>query len=352
MRAVSFSPNGKVLAASGGASTRLFDTATGKELVKIDRRASGLRFSPDGLALVGAVAGTVYHWDATTGRPLIPAGGESPIRQIAVTPDGKQVVTLCQQGDAHIWDTGTGAHLRQVRMSPWLGFALTPDGRFLVWPEADETIRYKGADEPNAIHSGTRLRVFDLTEGKSVERFAGFEGGAEGLFFAPDGKALVTVGFADTQVRIWNVATGKKARSFSVREPGARITHARLSPDGKVLAVANQKPRANSLNLEYISRLWDLASGKELDGKPGHWADPEVMALAPDGKTMAVATQAGSIRFEDVATGRVQKELRMPNGPATALAFGPNGQLFSGTLEATVLAWDPKSVRFPPAEQK
>ena len=43
-------------AASGGSGTRLFDTATGRERVKIDRRAIGLRFSPDGATLVGAVA--------------------------------------------------------------------------------------------------------------------------------------------------------------------------------------------------------------------------------------------------------------------------------------------------------
>jgi hypothetical protein len=94
-------------------------------------------------------------------------------------------------------------------------------------------------------------------------------------------------------------------------------------------------------------RLWDVASGKELDEQPGHWFDPEVMALVPDGKMMAVATHAGKFEFQSVATGEVQKEIRMPRGRAMALTFGPAGQLFSGTPDATVLVWD-KTAAKPP----
>src|SRR5439155_23954419 len=93
VRSLAFSPDGKTLAASGGSTTRLFDTATGRERVKIDGRAIGLRFSPDGATLVGAVAGTIYRWDAATGRSLIPEGGDSPVAQIAVTADGRRLVS-------------------------------------------------------------------------------------------------------------------------------------------------------------------------------------------------------------------------------------------------------------------
>ena len=102
---------GRTLAASDGRSTRLFDTATGKERLKIDREAIGLRFSPDGATLVGAVAGTIDRWDAATGRSLIPEGGDCAVNQIAVTADGDRIVTRGWNGDAHIWDARTGEHL-------------------------------------------------------------------------------------------------------------------------------------------------------------------------------------------------------------------------------------------------
>ena len=99
-------------------------------------------------------------------------------------------------------------------------------------------------------------------------------------------------------------------------------------------------------------KLWDVATGKEVAGPPPPWFDPAVMAVAPDGKTKAVATPGGTIQFQDVATGRVRGEFRGPPEPVTALAIGPDGRLFTGTPDGTVLAWDPRAVKPPPADRK
>ena len=42
----------------------------------------------------------------------------------------------------------------------------------------------------------------------------------------------------------------------------------------------------------------------------------------------------------------------LPRDRVTALAFCPSGQLFSGTLDATVLAWDPRVAKLPSVERK
>src|SRR5947208_9609616 len=39
-------------------------------------------------------------------------------------------------------------------------FALSPDGRFLVWPEADEAFEFPDADRPGVTRTGCRLRRF------------------------------------------------------------------------------------------------------------------------------------------------------------------------------------------------
>jgi len=72
------------------------------------------------------------------------------------------------------------------------GLGLSADGRFLVWAVADETVKYKDANQPNAIITGNRLKMLDLTTGKLIERFGGFEGDANDQFFTADGKTLVT----------------------------------------------------------------------------------------------------------------------------------------------------------------
>jgi RNA polymerase sigma factor (sigma-70 family) len=398
VRSVAFSPDGKTVAASGGSATRLFDAATGKEKLKIDRKAIGLHFSPDGASLVGAVSGAIYVWDAATGKPLTPEGGDSVVGQIELTADGKRMVTRGQDGDAHVWDAGTDEHLRRVSVGWQRGLALSPDGRFLVWPVADEKVQFKVPDEPNAIYTGNRLRMLDLTTGKFVDRFGGFEGDAHDLFFTEEGKTLVTVDHRDGTVRFWDVETGKVERSFRVAEKKYSVWHARLSPDGKVMAVTYQ-PSGRGFFSPFAVKLWDTATGKELHDLPGHRYYVEAMAFSPDSKylvtgseplgdfaqkqlklppdqvfvwdvetgkavarlpigasagafspdskTLAVATPDGTIQLWDVATWKVRGEFRGPRERVMVLTFGPDGQLFSGSLDTTVLAWDTRKAKRP-----
>ena len=350
IRSLAFSPDGKTLAAaSDGPSIRLFDTATGKERLKIDREAIGLCFSPDGATLVGAVAATIDRWDATTGKSLIPEGGNSTIDQIAVTADGNRIVTRGWNGDAHIWDARTGAHQRRLGLGR---FALSPVGRFLVWPVGDETIQFKDADDPKVTHQGSRLRMIDVASGRPVERFGGYEGYPHNLFFTDGGRTLVTVdhGRRDAVVRLWDVATGRVARSFPARGPGApcNVWSSRLSPDGRLLAVRYLEQPVSAQVGRDVMRFWDIASGKELGEPPPLWFGDDVIAVSPDGKTVAVAGYDRTIQVRDAATGRVLGQIGGLSERATALAIGPDGRLYSGSLDGTVLAWDPRAAK-PPA---
>src|SRR5262249_57557106 len=94
--------------------------------------------------------------------------------------------------------------------------------------------------------------------------------------------------------------------------------------------------------------------GREGGGPPPPWFDPGGRAFARDGKAMAVALPpyGTTVEFRDAATGQVRGEFRGPPGRVTALAFGPDGQLFTGAPDATVLAWDPRAVKPPPADRK
>jgi WD40 repeat protein len=117
-----------------------------------------------------------------------------------------------------------------------------------------------------------------------------------------------------------------------------------------VLAVMYQE-QTSSINDRTAVKLWGIATGKELDGRPAPWFDDEVMAFGPDGKTIAAPTDEGTIVFRDAATGRVRGEFHGPRGRVTALAFGLDGRLFTGSLDATVLAWDPRAADGPPADR-
>src|SRR5262249_7802313 len=81
-----------------------------------------------------------------------------------------------QGGDAHVWDTQAGEHLRRVSVRFQHQFALSPDGRLLVWPEMDPAIAFPSPNLDGTTRIGSRLRLMDVTTGKIDERFGGFEG--------------------------------------------------------------------------------------------------------------------------------------------------------------------------------
>ena len=110
---VAFAPEGKTVAAAAD-NIYLYDPDTGKERLRIERRARGLAFSRDGSVLTGAVSGAIYRWDAASGRQLTPAAAQdSAVEQILVTADCQGVFTTDQDGDLYMWDAAGGKSPRE-----------------------------------------------------------------------------------------------------------------------------------------------------------------------------------------------------------------------------------------------
>jgi RNA polymerase sigma factor (sigma-70 family) len=434
IESVAFAPDGKTVAAAGD-KVHLYDPATGKERLRIGRRAQRLAFSRDGSVLTGAVSGAIYRWDAASGRPLTPAAGQdSAVEQVLVSPDGRSLFTTDQDGDLYVWDTAGGKPTRRVAGGIERGVVASPDGRFLAWAVADESVRIDGVP-PRGFPTGSRVRLYDVAGERVLDRFPGFAENASVAAFLPDGKTLLTLGGGVSTVRLWDVESGKERRSFPVspkldanlsdttRWSYLRWTtrRAALSSDGKALAIGLDRESFRSEDGGVPVRLWDVATGRaraELNeplntedvpdeaGEGGttdlsrarfnwkmkategrafspdgrlvaDWAENPFgrsrmdhvyvwdattgraaatlaagprpgaanAAFAPDGRTLATASADGTIRLWEVATWQVRAEFRGHRDRVTALAFGPDGRLFSGGLDTVVLGWDVRPPR-------
>jgi RNA polymerase sigma factor (sigma-70 family) len=332
VRAVSlaFAPNSKVLASgSMDGSVRLWDTGP-KELRKLDGHggwASALAFAPDGKVLVSAgggdhsggvprveyqVGSTIRLWNASTGEELPQSRGlHSDVVCVALSPDGRTVVTGSKDHAVRLWEAATGRALRLLEghRGTVNGVAFSPDGKVVASASEDRTIR-----------------LWSTGTGKSLRVLRGHESGVRGLAFAPEGKVLASAGgYLDNTVRLWDVATGKEARQFKGHRTGVQAVA--FSPDGSVLASAGGMlllvPDRGSDNSVH---LWDVATGRELRKFGGPDEDHGISALAfsRDGKMVASGCRGGPIRLWEAATGRQRLELKGTRGDG-ALAFSPSG---------------------------
>lgn len=267
--------------------------------------------------------------------------GELRAAWLAATPDGKQLITVTQNGVILIWDAVSGRLIRKLGV---------PD---------ESSLASRACISPNcktvALAQRQRLRLMDVTTGKHIDlepfgaggnrRFADVAFSADGKTVAcagtfpsapaqrpqwevtlcnvSSGKQLQTIKceqpvigrvgfipgtskliFADEQaVHVWDAATGREIRKWLAEESNAR---AELSPDGRMLAVGRNVAAVGPHR--YRVALWDARTGKKLHELD---ADPELLldlAFTSDAKRLAGAGNR-DIRVWDTSTGRLQRDL-------------------------------------------
>jgi WD40 repeat protein/DNA-binding SARP family transcriptional activator len=196
---VTFSPDSRILAtASLGsptatASVRLFDLQTGRQIAEAPVQGSlqDLDFSPNGKLLAATGLGDDIVIMDVERRSVVRTFAHPVLKgAIRFSPDGKTIATGDLHGDIDFWDPLAG---RQV------GRTLGARNGWTGSVSFDRTGTELASTSPDG-----KIRLWDLASGKLIgSPLPGGDGSGWGTFF-PDGKHVIST-FADGTGVIWNV---------------------------------------------------------------------------------------------------------------------------------------------------
>jgi WD40 repeat protein/DNA-binding SARP family transcriptional activator/class 3 adenylate cyclase len=360
-RGVSWSPDGRYIAASSESATRVWRAATGRlahTLLGHTGYVLSVAWSPDSSRLVtGGSDGTAKVWEigVKDARELWSLSGQetrSGIVGVAFSPNGTRVMA----GDAaisgvKIWDLGSsgGAEWANLPASGDPAAEFMPDGQVVV------------ARSPNDVHA---LTIWDLHTGRALRTLGPARDGFFGIDafdISPSGESIGVGGWGahccgGEVARAWDSATGEELFriwhrldvnnvAFSpdgeyfvtaswdgtakiidqsgrvirvLHDEGFNIRDARFSPDGLLVATAASAEEPGRSRV----RIWDWQRGQLVRTII---ANASVLEFDPSGPEIATAGPEGPVELWDMETGTPLSVLGGQSGGFTDVAFSPDG---------------------------
>ncbi len=353
-RFLDFSPDGRVLVASGEDGTvQRWKTADGSRLSTTESpvpNLSGCRvqaLSTD-KALAYAMKGiVVYVWEIPSGKLLSPQGGHAgPIRGVAVTADNQHIITSAEDG-LKKWELKTGRPVGEVKLQqPNFGFTGPMDAVLFAPNLKFALMRDSGG-----------FAVYDLTTGlQEYVLPTPFNTNATAKFAADGQKVVIAAWSFDpkqtpARVQVWDVATGKRYASLEL--PNYNVVSADLTPNGRFLVTAGRKVAAKELSggmnekdNRFLITTWEAATGQakgEFTDKSG-FSNPFVTA-APDNQSALVSTPQGGLVIYDLTTAKVTKSLDLNrNSVGLAPVFSPDGKKFAVACQSAFMPNNPAKI--------
>jgi RNA polymerase sigma factor (sigma-70 family) len=388
---IAFLPDGKSFVAGSGSgrlppargqSIRVWDSASGKELRRLEGYPDGvefLGFSPKSQLVAfrgGEPIDVVRLWDAAAGKelPLV-----NPVRwtgTVECYDDGKLVVLSAKAGSFRLLDVETGMTRVEGELDNRSAvvntFARAPGGKYLALACTEQSVArrreyvvrlwdvaagraVRSMDAPGGVRrlawspdgstliglcDGHKALLWDAQSGRERERMEADTYGP--LAFSPDGKRMVYVADFGGSLAIRDLATGKEMKppagsGWVMARSGVAFT-----PDGKSLFAGSGS----------AIRCWDAATGEEKFGTADIREMVSHSALSRDGRLLATADRVGGVHLWDGTTGRPIRTLIEPPKAAslprvqTSVAFTGDSHYLVAidahlqTHERTVWVWD------------
>ena len=279
---VAFSPDGMTLASAGRGEMKLWDVATGRNLLNITANDYdyALTFSPDGTKL--AVGGEespnntyVQVVGLEKGRGVNELLGlSSRVSKVEFSHDGLHLAALAHNWEVGIWNLASNRLERIFEV---------PKGMFA----GNAALVFNLDDSQLAFSTLTETRLWDIKSGRLLGSWHLPSGLVQKLCFCPDGRLLQFqrdwhYNWQEGMCCVRDLTAPNYAEPLhKFPHPSGRVTEAVFSPRGEFLAIIGGEHGSND-----VVKVFNPLSGRELASLPdtGHkdgWfvSDPQVTRI-------------------------------------------------------------------------
>jgi len=218
--------------------------------------------------------GTLFLWDAETGKKAIEVSVERYVRTLTLSPGARRIM-LTYRDEARLLDGDTGKTLLRFGGSP--GAVLSPDGRFLAY------VPYRRPEEGKP-----EIRLYDFLTWKDGPVLTGHEKSVSRLGWSHGGRFLIAVTDLEN-ICVWDVKKGVLRTRMAIGKRGS-VPSLGASRDGSRVAARVVVARVRGRDTEDVY-LWNGATGKPVQLE--QFGRPRDMVLTPDGRHL-IATQSTS----------------------------------------------------------
>ena len=247
---------------------------------------SSVAISRDGKRIVtGGLDGTVQLWDGVIGSGYTPwTGHENIVTNIAVSPNGTRIVTSDSSGTVRLWSVESV----ELWSAPNPGYQIldigfSADGRYI---EIDGAIN---GGNPSLDRPSGMVRLWDVSGGAPTGEPRSLP---SPVALSPDGTLAVSGGGRDGALRLWDLENNDSATMAL----NIWTSAVEFSPDGTRIATGHD---------DGAVRLWDVERRMIIDAPLlGHVESVATVAFSPDGTHMVTGDTSGAVRLWHTESGR------------------------------------------------
>jgi WD40 repeat protein len=242
------------------------------------------------------------------------------VRSVAISPDGRVLVSGSGDRTVKIWDLTAGQLLQTLLgHEHWVrSVAISPDGQLVASGSNDKTIK-----------------IWQLRTGKLLKTLSGHSDWVRAVTFSPDSQYLAS-GSQDKSIKLWRVETGQLLQTLSGHDHW--VLAIALTP--QTVSSSTTQPLLVSGSRDTTIKIWQLKSGTALHALKGHTEPINCLGLSLDGQVLASGSQDKTVKIWQLETGTLLRTLTGHGDAVNAVAISSDEQLLvSGSQDKTVKIW-------------